>query len=315
MTSATAEPGPVPAGGAPGADDLPEVTLPAVPALSGLYLRAARDAVADRLPGGGGHTVGALPAVAYRVTGARVDPERLTAYQHLVGEPAVDALPAGFVHVLAFPVATALMSRPDFPLPLLGMVHLANRVIQSRPLRWDEPLEVRVHADDLRPHHKGTRVDLVATVRGADGTTAWQGVSTYLSPGHHLPGTDRPERPPREDPVLPVPTGRWRYGADRGRRFAAVSGDANPIHLSALSARALGFPRTIAHGMDTAARALATVGAARGDRFTWQVDFAAPVLLPSGPAVSVRPDGAGWVTTVWDAGRGRVHLTGRVDPG
>lgn len=315
MTSAIAETGTSQASGTPRADDLLEVTLPAVPALGRLYLRAARDAVADRLPGSGDQAVGALPAVAYRVAGARVDPDRLTAYQHLVGEPAVDVLPAGFVHVLTFPVATALMVRPGFPLPLLGMVHLANRVTQSRPLCWDEPLDLRVHADGLRPHHKGTRVDLVATVRGADGPTAWQGVSTYLSPGHHLPGTDRPERPPREGPVLPVPTGRWRYGADRGRRYAAVSGDANPIHLSALSARALGFPRTIAHGMDTAARALATVGAARGDRFTWQVDFAAPVLLPSGPVVSIRPDGAGWATTVWDAGRGRVHLTGRVDPG
>lgn len=33
----------------------------------------------------------------------------------------------------------------------------------------------------------------------------------------------------------------WRVSADVGRRYATVSGDVNPIHLSALAARALGF--------------------------------------------------------------------------
>ena len=61
--------------------------------------------------------------------------------------------------------------------------------------------------------------------------------------------------------VPPTPTGRWTLAGDVGRRYAAVSGDRNPIHLSALSAKALGFPRAIAHGMYTASRALADVGA------------------------------------------------------
>ncbi len=55
-----------------------------------------------------------------------------------MGAVAADVLPAGFVHVLAFPVTTALMVRDDFPLPLLGMVHLANTVTQHRPVRLGE---------------------------------------------------------------------------------------------------------------------------------------------------------------------------------
>src|SRR5690606_8549720 len=77
-------------------------------------------------------------------------------------------------------------------------------------------------------------------------------------------------------------------------RYAAVSGDRNPIHMHPLLAKAFGFPRTIAHGMYTAARLLAAVGAERGESYTWDVAFARPVLLPSTVAVRVaHPDAEG----------------------
>jgi len=111
-----------------------------------------------------------------------------------------------------------------------------------------------------------------------------------------------------------VPTGQWRLDGDVGRRYAAVSGDRNPIHLSALSAKPLGFPRAIAHGMYTASRALADVGAARGEAFTWTVEFAKPLLLPGTPAVRVAHAGDGFAYTVWHPRTGKVHLSGAVTP-
>ena len=329
------------------------------PGLGGLYARAGlasgraavggpvRRALGGRPAGSGpSATAGApgsaaaLPAVEHRLGGVVPDPARLTAYQHLVGEPATDVLPAGFVHVLAFPVAIALIVRPDFPMPPLGIVHLANRVEQRSPLRVGEALDVRAWAQDLQPHRKGAQVELVAEVRRAgapaDAPPAWRGVSTYLAPGVRVPGP-APDEPPawrgvstylapgvrvpgpepedgaRPEFVAPVPTGRWAFDAAAGRRYAAVSGDANPIHLHPLTARALGFPRAIAHGMLTAARALADVGARRGEAYAWDVEFASPVLLPSSPAVRVAAAGDGaWTVTAWDAARGRPHLTAEV---
>jgi acyl dehydratase len=61
----------------------------------------------------------------------------------------------------------------------------------------------------------------------------------------------------------PDPTALWQLGVDTGRAYAAVSGDFNPIHLSVLSAKALGMRRSIAHGMYLASRALADVGAVK----------------------------------------------------
>ncbi|MDM7829709.1 MaoC/PaaZ C-terminal domain-containing protein [Cellulomonas edaphi] len=292
------------------------VELGGVPALGSVYARtvlsSGRLGVQRRLgrapaPAAGGGAV-------LHVGGVRVDATRLTDYQHLVGEPASDVLPAGFVHAITFPVAMALMSSADFPLPPLGMVHLSNHVTQSRGVRVGDELDVRAWARDVRPHRSGTQVDLVAQVR-VDGDVVWTGVSTYLAKGvtaREQPGGATDDE--REPFVAPVPTGRWQLAANTGRRYAAVSGDRNPIHLSALAAKAFGFPRAIAHGMYTAARALADVGAARGEAYVWTVEFAKPVLLPSSPSVRVAPDGDGFAYTAWRPGSSGPHLTGRVDP-
>ncbi|MEK8226155.1 hypothetical protein NKG05_08895 [Oerskovia sp. M15] len=57
-----------------------------------------------------------LPDVAYRVADVPTAglSDHLAAYQRLLGERVCDTLPAGYLHVLAFPLATALMVRGDF---------------------------------------------------------------------------------------------------------------------------------------------------------------------------------------------------------
>ena len=310
------------------------VELTEVPALGGLYLRGVGGTARARATRRRAVAATDLPDTALVVRGVRPDAAHLTAYQHLLGETASDALPAGFVHVLAFPVATALMVRADFPLPLLGMVHVANRVEQRRAIRLGDTVDIRVRAADLGSHRTGVTLDLVAEVSVAD-EIAWRGTSTYLAKGYHLAApTPHPsglsEPRPAGDAhgsddsgderavwVPPEPTGLWRLDAGVGRQYAAVSGDRNPIHTSALAAKAFGFPRAIAHGMYTAARALADVGAARGESYVWQVEFAKPVLLPSTVTVRIAADDAepGHFTFAgWDARSGRRHLSGSVEP-
>ncbi|GMA24393.1 hypothetical protein GCM10025864_21520 [Luteimicrobium album] len=111
------------------------VTLDGVPGLGGLYARGLAGSAVARVRPSRGDLV--LPDVALRVAGVGTgDPalrERLAAYDRVVGEPASDALPAGFVHVLAFPVATALMTRDDFPLPCSAWCTWPTRC------RWCDP--------------------------------------------------------------------------------------------------------------------------------------------------------------------------------
>ncbi len=301
------------------------MTLEEIPALGGLYLRGVAASGRQGIAHGVGSLLGrpqgaavpSLPPTTYVVPGVQVDADHLTTYQHLLGEAASDVLPAGYVHVLGFPLAMAVMVRTDFPLPLLGMVHLANSVVQRRAVRLGDTLEVRAWAQHLAPHRSGTSVELVVEVAvegDASSEPAWRGVSTYLAKGVRLHPGPPPEGEARAEVPTGAPTGLWTLGADVGRRYAAVSGDRNPIHLSGLAAKAFGFPRAIAHGMYTASRALADVGVARGETYRWDVAFDRPVLLPGAVTVRVVPaeDGTGFDYVGWS--KERVHLSGRVAP-
>jgi acyl dehydratase len=108
----------------------------------------------------------------------------------------------------------------------------------------------------------------------------------------------------------------WRLRGDLGRRYAAVSGDVNPIHLHPLTAKAMGFPTAIAHGMWTYARTLAALGPAAGGPSTSRVWFRKPVLLPGSVALVVdtsgRPLVAGLRSTRDET---REHLVLTLDPG
>lgn len=283
------------------------IELTSTPSLPAIYAGAAADAAKRKLRGGTSSQE--LPDTRYRLRGVTVSAERLSAYQHLVGEPASDRLPTCFVHVLGFPVAMSLMSAGEFPLPLLGMVHLSNRIDQYAPIVLGEVLDIAAEAKDPRPHRRGTQFDIRTTAR-VDGELRWEGLSTYLAKGVFLAG--KPAESPRHDFDPPAQTGVWKLPGDIGRRYARVSGDYNPIHLSPVSAKALGFKRAIAHGMYLAARAVAAADVRHLDAMTQTVSFGSPALIPGTLAFTVDNGGASPEFAGWNPKTGRKHFSGTV---
>ncbi|MDN5919044.1 MAG: hypothetical protein L0I76_28785 [Pseudonocardia sp.] len=287
------------------------------PSLGPLYARAAAGAAlaTSGIAGGGGHE---LPARELVRCGVPVERDHLADYALACGFGIGGALPLTYPHVLAFPLQVVLMADRSFPLPLPGLVHLANRITAHRAITPAETLDLRVHADRFVAHPKGAQVDLVAQV-SAGGETVWEGRSTYLSRGADAPadavspdegtGTDIAE------PPTPTGTGAatWKVAGDTGRRYAAASGDVNPIHLHPLTARAMGFPRAIAHGMWTAARAVAALQGRIPDAATYDVVFRKPLLLPSTVELVTERSGTDWGLAVRSAKKPeKVHLAGRV---
>lgn len=213
---------------------------------------------------------------------AAVNRAHLAAYDRVCGFRLGDRLPPTFPHVLAFPLVMDLLTGP-FPFSPLGLVHVANRIQQMRPLDAGETLHVRVWAEDLRPHDRGRQFDVVAEVSVA-GAVAWLDCSTYLhrEKGGSSKGGDRAEPP--------VPSAIWRVPGDIGRRYARVSGDDNPIHTHPLIAKALGQPGTIAHGMWTKARSLAALEGELPDAYAVDVRFKAPLRIPGKATFSTSGD-------------------------
>ncbi|MCV9995997.1 MaoC family dehydratase [Paeniglutamicibacter sp. ZC-3] len=285
------------------------VVLDASPSLGSLYAKAAGARLTALFPGSK-TAGGALPEVEHHLEGLQVDAAKLIAYQRLMGDTVRDELPSVFVHGMVFPLAMSVMVREDFPLPLLGMVHLANQVTHLRPISPGATLWATARAVNLREHRAGTQLDLVVEAgEGAD--VVWRGVSTYLARGvwpGARPSAPAAPRPPRDNPER---TASWRLAADTGRAYAAVLGDYNPIHLSAASARALGMNRTIAHGMYLAGRALASA-APHGVGYDWGIEFATPVFLPSSVDVAIRVGERETTFSGWGARSGKPHFSGSV---
>jgi acyl dehydratase len=276
--------------------------LEAPPRLGPLYAKAALGAV--------GHRATTLPDTELAREGVTVDRDHLAGYARVCGFGVGDVLPATYPHVLAFPLQVALMAQRSFPLPLPGLVHVRNRITVHRAVDAAEHLGVVVHAEALRAHPKGAQVDLVARV-DAGGATVWEGRSTYLARGATAPEgpADAPEPPGIEGGT---PAATWRVDAATGRRYARVSGDVNPIHLHKWTAKAFGFPRAIAHGMWTAARALAALQGRRPEAFTYDVAFGKPLLLPSTVQLRTRRADAAWDLAV--ASRKAPHLKAALRP-
>lgn len=256
----------------------------------------------------------ALPSRALTLDGVTVDRAHLADYSRVCGFRLRDELPATYPHVVAFPLAMALMTGPDFPFPLLGLIHVANRVEVLGPLRSCDSFALGVRAEALRPHDRGTQLDIVTTAT-VGGALVWRDTSTYLRrTGGGPSGGRNPDGPPPDAPPpdAPSPNAVWRVPRRVGTDYAAVSGDRNPIHTSRLLAKAFGFPRTIAHGMWTKARCLAALEGRLPDTYTVDVAFKLPVLLPATVGFSAVTHGAGWDFGVGDLRSGRPHLTGHL---
>ena len=283
--------------------------LSSPPSMRTLYPKAVAGAgrsALRKLPGLGGADR-QLPDTQLVLTELEVDREHLATYDRVCAFRLRDELPPTYPHILAFPLAMELMTDSSFPFPVIGLVHVRNRIEQLRPIAADERLDLQVSAADLRPHDRGTQFDVVAEV-DAGGERAWQSRSTYL----HRGGGSSKKKGGEESPEPPEPDAIWKLPGDVGRRYAEVSGDRNPIHLHPLSARLLGMPRTIAHGMWLKARCLAALEALIPESFEVDAQFKLPVTIPGRVGFASWPQGEGRGFSVYDGRNEKPHLRGEL---
>ena len=275
-----------------------------------LFGRASLSAIplASRLPwvGGGG---GEVPEGALTLSDVAVDRERLAAYDRVCGFALSDVLPATYPHMLAFPLHLRLMTDGDFPLPAMGLVHIANRIVVHRPIGAGERLSLKVWATPIYPHPRGRQFMIRTEARVGD-ELVWEEASTNLKRGRSDESVPAPEAPPSTE-ALPA-TATWRLPGDLGRRYGSVSGDLNPIHVHPLSARLFGFPSAIAHGMWTKARCLAALENRLPEAYAVEVAFKRPILLPATVLFAEGTVAADTPFGVRDAKRDTPHLDGIV---
>ena len=265
--------------------------------------------VLSSLPGIRKRPAQGFEGISLRRPPVTVERAAVEAYAGVCGFPRKDTVPLPYPHLLAFPLQMAIMSSPAFPAPAIGTVHVENSITSHRPVRIGETLAVQASVGPAVAHPKGTVYEFVTEVRvgDAEGELVWEETSAYLRRGRDdasaTYGTTFPDAPARGL--------TWELPADLGRRYAAVSGDANPIHLYPLTAKALGFPRQIAHGMWTMARCVAALENRLPDAVRVDVAFKKPVLLPGRVAFGSDRVDDGYAFSLTDPRSGKPHLAGR----
>ncbi|MFP5253260.1 MAG: MaoC family dehydratase [Actinomycetes bacterium] len=281
------------------------------PAPLPLMLKAALPAVPvlNQVPGVR-RTGSSLPDLTLTRHDVAVDRAKVAAYSEVCGFPLKETLPPTYPHMLAFGLHMAIMTDGSFPFPAIGTVHLENAITQHRAISPDERLQVTARPDRLRAHPKGQVFDIVVDVHSA-GELVWESTSTLLRIGRGDKTAPASERTFEEVPAGPV---QWRLGGDLGRRYAAVSGDHNPIHLYGLTAKAFGFPRQIAHGMWSKARCLAALDGRLPDAVRVEVAFKKPILLPGAVAFGSHRTGDAYAFSLSSPKSGAPHLLGRAEP-
>jgi hypothetical protein len=280
------------------------------PATIPLLLKAALPA----LPGIGGlpgvkHSGSEAPDLELALDGVTTDRAHLAKYNAICGYAPTDILPPLYPHFAAFPLHLTMLTDTSFPFAPMGVVHLRNTLIHRRPIGVDETFDLVVKAGNLRPHPKGRLID-VTTVATIDGEEVWEETMTIFSRGRG--GDKEATRPPLDGVDAPKGAITWKLDGGLGRRFAAVSGDRNPIHLYPLTAKAFGFPTNIAHGMWTKSRALAALQNRLPDTYRVDVEFQKPVLLPSTVNFGFTSGPLPITFGLTSANKSASHLIGRV---
>lgn len=243
-----------------------------------------------------------LPNKRVRVENVRFDNSNFEQFKKVCGfEKSLSHVPISYPHMLAFGMHLHLFTEPDFPLPVLGLIHTQNHIERFKHTPIDENYNLEVYLGNLRPHAKGANFEVISEYSRAakndsgNDEVVWREHCTLLA---RLPkklrdfsdeallefksaDTPRPQYPCSDQAEV------WKVAGDTGRKYGAVSADRNPIHLYPITAKLFGFPRHIAHGMWTLAKSNAAIESqfARQsidcERLSLSNNFIRPMFLPA----------------------------------
>jgi len=240
--------------------------LPSMPSLLGkAAFKSGNYALGDQLPG-----------LSTQINSLVINRQHLQAYQQLCGFQSSQTLPATYLHMIGFPLFLKILIQQDFPMRAMGQVHLRNQISVHHQFDIRQPIDMTAAIGGSVLTSRGLEWNIDVSAR-VDNQVVWSGESVFLH---------RCKTSILREAVSPIrhegEPQNWQVDADIGRRYARVSGDYNPIHLTDITAKLFGFKQAIAHGMWSKARCLAALDQQLPDEgYSVDVTFHRPLFLPS----------------------------------
>src|SRR5688572_11931034 len=164
---------------------------------------------------------GAVPRIEARLSKVAIDRKHLAAYSDVCGAASGATLPIAYPHVLAMPLHLAMLGAEAFPVKILGLVHVGNRIAMREPISADEPAQIRAWIEGHRDTERGQEFDL-HTEYVVGGEPLWDETCTFLARRKQAPGAPKPaaarstEGPPDG---AALKSSSFRAPAGLGRRY------------------------------------------------------------------------------------------------
>lgn len=252
-------------------------SLPALPRASAWPLLRALFKRPARVSAG-------LIQASYRLD--RIDIGHVRRYSNAFGFPP-GPVPLTYLYLLAQRAQLATMLDRAIPFRIVGLIHVGNELAMHCAIRPELSLTMTTTLSMPEPGANGAVECVLETLATNGEQTVFTCTSRYL-----IKRGRRAERAIASPLAMPIDgiAGQWVVEANAGRRYAALSGDWNPIHLWQWSARLMGMRQPVIHGMHTIAmvcalhqRTCQVAATAVNCRFCRAVPLGASVSLSIGP--------------------------------
>lgn len=274
------------------------------------------------------------------------NPEHQSRYHSLVDWPLVKTglIHPNYIQTMSLPMQLEMILNKHFPFKAMGLVHLANQIQCTSLPKQQDTLNISTSFGEVYAHKKGWVFEVITKANSTDNIDSANddvtATSYYLARVKPVKKENSAALANAEQQSpLPVwieqkivqaqklirndSTGEPLYFAkDIGRRYASVSGDYNPIHLHALTAKALGFGQAIAHGMYSKAQALSLLASKTdfyNSEFVCRFVFMQPIFLPQNTTLSLGTNAENSTNedllclhSTSSKGEARIHLAGIV---
>lgn len=246
------------------------------------------------------------------ITDLSVDKTHLTNYNRVCGFDNKPTLSLSFPHVLASPLHMHMLTAPAFPVRLLGLVHVRNRITQHRRIQANEKLTLNCWLEGHKEVAAGQTFEMQTQITVGD-EVVWESTNTFLKrKAQQRKGSSKKIKPKTEAFPSNTLTSTWRVPSDSGRKYANVSGDYNPIHQYDITAKLFGFKKAIATGMWSMARCVAELDEHLPDAYTLDITFKLPVFMPCNVMLKYWPTDNGVELRLFDEKGNKPHLAGKV---
>jgi hypothetical protein len=188
-------------------------------------------------------------------------------------------VPLSYLFVATQQAQLSFLSQSSAKVKLLGLVHVSIEFEQDVIIDAYSEYDIRFTLGEQLWTDKGLQFDVVVDFL-KDNQRMAGFVSRYiqLSPVTSSKNSDNKSNV-IADPPLWTPIKQVQFSKSVGRKYASISRDYNPIHLTPLLSKLFGFKRPIVHGMYSAALILSAQTMGSPTRVT--VRFKKPILMPN----------------------------------